>query len=293
MENASYALYIAVGVLIGILMLSLLIFRWKQLGSVENAKDSATVIKNRAEFNAEYEVYNKRLMYGTDVLSCLNKAQNNNQKYVYSNYYGTSVGKKEDREEFFIDVQVTIKSTLSDSFKAYTIDSSGKYTRVIGLKNTDEPNYSDLIFSKTDLNHFDSPNIIFYYFEKGNVYSENINYIDIMWTEDKKNKKLYYYLNPGKIETKFKNGTYHLLTKEDTSSVTSKDQTAKLAALISTVSLKKQILNNKNTVKSYWDYCTWTTAASDFKTRKFKCTGVEYDQNNGYIEKISFEEISN
>jgi hypothetical protein len=42
---------------------------------------------------------------------------------------------------------------------------------------------------------------------------------------------------------------------------------------------------------SDWYSATWKTAAYDFKTRKFKCTEVHYNEDTGYIDRISFVEI--
>lgn len=89
--------------------------------------------------------------------------------------------------------------------------------------------------------------------------------------------------------------TYHLLTFEDTSSASAMDDTSKLSALITAVSLKEQQIERSphptSSDQSDWWYCSWTTGAADFKSRKFKCTGVEYNKDNGYIEKISFLQV--
>lgn len=314
MENTSYALHIAIGVLIGIAMLSLLMFSWRRFGVFEKSKDDAQEVKNRSSFNAEYTAYDKPLMYGTDVLSCLNKAQNNNQKYVYSNYYGTeteTIG-KDDRTEYFIDVAVTLKSTLCDEVKAYYKDTKGKYQRVVGLGST--ANYSDdRVFSNDGTKYtFDIPDIYYYYFKKGLVYQEKGKYTDIMWGNGSASSLdlgnvikngVPTSAGSGRIETLVKGTaagtTYHLLEAEDwnsaTTSPTSIKEAARLSALITTVGLKEQRIDNKNTPTSFnkddWWYCTWTTAASDFKSRKFKCTNVEYNTDTGYITKICFEEI--
>ena len=105
----------------------------------------------------------------------------------------------------------------------------------------------------------------------------------------------------GQILTKITAGTYCLLAGEDRDNQTSTQNqisdTARLSALITTVSLKKQTINNNSTPTNFsggdWSYCTWTTAASDFKSRKFRCTGTKYNEETGYIERLSFEEISN
>ena len=87
MENASKALIIAGAVLLSVMIVSLLIYTGKSFGLIAKAEQDAKLTEDRKKFNAEYEVYDKNLMYGTDVLSCLNKAQSNNQKYVNNNYF--------------------------------------------------------------------------------------------------------------------------------------------------------------------------------------------------------------
>lgn len=317
MENSSYALYIAIGTLIAIVVLSFLLFNWRKIGSLESTKDDVIAVKNKADFNKEFEVYNKSLMYGTDVLSCLNKAQNNNQKYVYSNYYGTdmeTVGKA-DRTEYFIDVEVVLYSPLYDRIKAYYKDKNGKYKQVIGLNASDavNKNYKKKVFKDDGTkNTFDDPVVYYYYFKKGLVYQESRKYTDIMWSPGKADALTLgnVLTNSGQIQTLIDGNdagiSYHLLQAEDKkTSVTSPNsitQAAKLSALITTVSLKEQRLVNSESPTSYnqddWWYCTWTTAASDFKSRKFKCigsdgvsSGVTYNVDTGYIEKLRFVEV--
>lgn len=312
MENSSYALHIAVGVMIAIIILSIAIYRWREIGRMESSKDEAQNIKNSAEFNAEYEAYDKSLMYGTDVLSCLNKAQNNNQKYVYNNYYGTELATigKDDREEFFMDVVVKINSPLHDEIKAYYRDSQGKYQRVIGLLATDtvsSNNYNYKVFANitTDnQNHFDPLPVDYYYFKQGKVYREYKNYTDIMWPRNTDQKTLFEILvnDGGIIETNIDDGQeYHLLETLDgathtTSTTQEKYASAYLSALISSTNLKTQRIVNSEQPSIFtnrdWWYCDWTTAASDFKKRKFKCTEVHYNETNGYIDRISFEEFN-
>lgn len=321
MENTSYALYIAAGVLIAVAILSLIVFRWRQFGTLEKSKDEAVFIKNRASFNKEFEAYNKGLMYGTDVLSCLNKAQNNNQKYVYNNYYGKDTANidSEERAEYFIDVKITLNSPLCDKVEAYYKDSKGKYQKLAGGPNislsglpesTVKSNFNNKLFSGTGAIKFDIPKINYYYFKQGKLYQENKSYTDIMWSNGGKNSTLYDILTKGvesdksgQIETQIKaDDEYSLLARDEAGKGgdSTQDQisdTARLSALISTVSLKNQTVNNNKTPTNFsggdWWYCTWTTAASDFKSRKFKCTETKYNEETGYIEELKFEEISN
>ena len=318
MENSSYALYIAIGVIIALGIISLIVFRWRQIGGFENAKDEVQAIQAKADFNSEYEAYNKKLMYGTDVLSCLNKAQNNNQKYVYSNYYGVdgpNVG-KDDREEYFIDVEVTLNSPLYDDFKAYYKDRTGQYQRVVGLPTDPgledttlvKNNYKTKLFNPSSGDsdyYFEDPDVDYYYFKEGKVYQEIDSYSNIMWNSTYANSDLYTILTKGlggtspltgRIRTNIDEGTYNLLVPTEKNTISAdRKASAQLSALISTISLKSQKMLNGSTPstlsKDDWWYCEWTTAANDFKTRRFKCTGTDYNQKTGYIEKISFEEV--
>ncbi len=308
MENASYALLIAVGVLIAIIIMSLIVSRWRQIGRFEKTKDEVTAIQNQADFNSEYEAYNKSIMYGTDVLSCLNKAQNNNQKYVYNNYFGNdlmNVG-KDDREELFIDVSVKIKDTLFDSFKAYYKNRNGTYSRCTRFDYSEsDANYNYPLFNTSSAMSFKDPQVNYYYFENGRLLQQSSKYTQLMWNYT--NVRLINVLKTGlgtdigggagRVQTKVKGNTeYHLLVNGDKSSLPADREAASwLAALISTVNLKNQTMINSESPTVFddrdWWYCEWTTAASDFKSRKFKCTGTEYNETTGYIEKISFEEL--
>lgn len=316
MENASYALQIAIGTLIAIVIISLTVFFWQKFGIMEKSKDDAQEIKNRSEFNAEWQAYEKNLMYGSDVLSCLNKAQNNNQKYVYNNYYGQdpeTIG-TEGRNEYFIDVEVTLKSDLCDSVKAYYRDANGKYKRITGLTDAQSSSsfFSNKVFADDNTKKtFDDPMIYYYYFKQGKVYQEADRYTNIMWGPGKANtltlgnvlKNGGLGANSGQVKTMITGvpagTTYHLLQHEDdnkySSNASGMAQAAKLSALISTVNLKEQKLVNpvqpSDFTNNNWWYCTWTTATNDFKSRKFKCTGLELDRNTGYANKISFEEL--
>lgn len=302
MDNASYALYIAVGVLIAIAVLSLVLFGYRRLAVLEQSQDEVIVVKNRADFNKEYEAYEKTLMYGSDVLSCLNKAQNNNQKYVYNNYYGTDTTTmgREDREEYFIDVVVKINSPLYDSVKAYYKDPNGKYQQVFSIGNAS--NYADTVFTYNGTKYtFKDPSIYYYYFEKGKVYQKVSTYRNVMWANPSAVTSLASALratsNSGQILTKFQGGhDYHLLANDYNSTSLDMDDAAMLSALTTAVGLKAQRVENKDTPSELnnndWWYCTWTTAVSDFKSRKFRCTGTKYNNETGYINEISFEEVS-
>ena len=80
MENASEALLIAGGILLGILTITLLVYMFGNLSNMESA-DMARVEQERLNaWNAEWEAYNKRLLYGTEVLTVIKKAEQKNHE---------------------------------------------------------------------------------------------------------------------------------------------------------------------------------------------------------------------
>lgn len=291
MENASKALIIAGAVLLSVMIVSLLIYTGKSFGLIAKAEQEAKLTEDKTKFNAEYEVYDKNLMYGTDVLSCLNKAQNNNQKYVNYNYYGTDNLESEYREEYLIDVEVTLKKTIQESVRVYKLGATGKKVQ---LTEGVEATPTAKMFKE---NHFEVPNnIVWYYFEGKKVKRGTGSYAQTLWTSP--TNKLNYNLKSITFDTKLTataTGTTYSLLNE-----TNPDHIGKLSALLSTATTVEQTIINDaygsgsvtGGVSNDWYSATWRTAAYDFKTRKFKCTGIEYNKDTGYVSKLKFEEIN-
>jgi len=119
MENASKALLMAAGVLIGILVLSLAVYLFISFGA------SAREVNNRIEeskltqFNAQFNVYEGRTdvtIY--DIISLGNLAKENNEYYKdYSNY------KIKIEVEFINDSKVRDLSKCETSEKLHLINT--------------------------------------------------------------------------------------------------------------------------------------------------------------------------
>ena len=306
MENVSDALKIAAGVLFAMLIIFVVVFVWRKMGDSQNALDDPKKILSKAEFNETFLAYRKNLMYGTDVLSCLNKAQNNNQKYVYNNYYGTdteSIG-ADSRNEFLIDVEVKLKTDLKETLNVYYRDASGRTVRIAGKTASPiETNFDDKLFGNAGTNRFDIPTVYYYYFQDGRIIKEQSSYATAMWGNSSQipRRTIQQILSNGDIlKTNFSGGeSYHLLSGINSenviSPVASKKQASMLSALLSTVTLMEQTIINSTKPSSLsdddWYSATWRTASYDFKTRKFKCNDLHYNEDTGYIDRISFEEI--
>ena len=73
MENASKALLIAAGILIGLILISMVLYGYNQISSYYNAKESNKQIMQMTEFNKQYISYNRDDVRGSDLLSLINK----------------------------------------------------------------------------------------------------------------------------------------------------------------------------------------------------------------------------
>ena len=87
MDNAAKALLIAGGVLLALLTISLFVYMQQNLTTIKSAQDDKTAAEQLAKFNAEYEAFNKKYMYGADVITLLNKINENNIKYAGNTDY--------------------------------------------------------------------------------------------------------------------------------------------------------------------------------------------------------------
>ena len=80
MENAAKALMMAGGILLAILILSLIIYVSTTSTRITEAQESKIATQQTSEFNKQYEAYNKSRMYGTDIISIVNKAIDYNRR---------------------------------------------------------------------------------------------------------------------------------------------------------------------------------------------------------------------
>ena len=87
MENASKALQIAAGMLIAILILGLIVFVYGKVSNLKKTEDIVNSEKTVADFNKQFEIYNKSGLYGTELLSLANKIVDYNEKYKESDGY--------------------------------------------------------------------------------------------------------------------------------------------------------------------------------------------------------------
>lgn len=189
MENASYALRIASGVLIGILVLSLLVAGYYNLRSYINTKENIENQNQYEDFNKQYAIYVKDV-YGSDVLSLANKAQDYNLKEAGDKGYSR------------FDVIVTFTSNITTKINGTTYGfSKGKYTtdqiisRVNALKSKmdeiGEKTYSGYHVSKLAYMRTDEQYAIIKSVEWENAQQNITNYLSLKSDETTIHSKVF------------------------------------------------------------------------------------------------------
>lgn len=91
MENATKALLIAGGVLIALIIITMFILMFNRISNIQKEQEEQTKIDQLTAFNAEFEAYNKKLMFGADVITLINKAMENNKQYAGNNDYKITI----------------------------------------------------------------------------------------------------------------------------------------------------------------------------------------------------------
>lgn len=81
MENASKAIIIAGGILLGVILIALLVYMFTSSADYLGTEQNIEKTEQLKAFNEQFEAYNRKLLRGTDIVSAINKVINNNEKY--------------------------------------------------------------------------------------------------------------------------------------------------------------------------------------------------------------------
>ena len=87
MENAAKALQLAGGILITLLVITALVYGYSRLSEVKQIEQDNERDEQSANFNLQYEVYNRAGVYGSEILSLANKLENYNIKQADAQGY--------------------------------------------------------------------------------------------------------------------------------------------------------------------------------------------------------------
>lgn len=253
MDNSlSKALIMVAGILLAVIVIGFMTFSFRRVGTWAEASDAERLAEQNAKFNKEYEVYDKDIMYGVDVISCLNKALSNNEAIR-----GLYAEAKD--ESYEVEVRFSIKSALTEKIKIYYMNDSGREVEYQGTNGPEE-----------DVKPIDE------IFEISNDYKNSgISRIAL-------NRNL----ERGYKDTNVVAGTY-ILTADSSTTSTFITTLLKLSN-----ELKQTVKNNSSTATNSksWTKAEWETPLYDLKTRKFKCTNLKYS-TQGRVNYIEFKEI--
>lgn len=128
MENATKALVMAGSILISIIIVAILLYAFNVIKQYPEEQEEQAEIEQLSKFNTEYESYNKEKMYGTDIITVLNKANNNNMLYA-------------DNEGVYdIDIEIKLLTDITASALIYSpsLDQDGNLDGKIGFKQTED-----------------------------------------------------------------------------------------------------------------------------------------------------------
>lgn len=273
MDNSlSKALIMVGSVLLAMIVMAFAAHAFMKIGGWATTQDDEVLIAQKEEFNREYEVYDKNLMYGVDVISCLNKALSNNEKITNRSVVN---GNTYD-ETYEVKVKVTLTKTGTNQLKPLEESITVSYRDNTGKEHdytSDEgPKDGSAMVKLSDMNRQ------FQFLNKSYRSISKFNGNTSLVTQTETCDKL-------------KNVFEFNITKDG--SGTNEEETRDLLSLADTVSETIKNTDSKTNAKGKgegWTKAEFKSALYDLKTRRFRCTSLTYS-DIGRVNYIEFEEI--
>lgn len=143
MENASKALIMAGSVLIALMIIGALVLMFSNLTSYQETNKDVAKSAQIAEFNTQYETYNRNDLRGSELYSLLNKVIDYNRRESVEGTGWSDQGQTVSYEQMTINFKIDV-SKLSADDKNRLFTKGNNYT-VNRNKNTFEDNIKDEI----------------------------------------------------------------------------------------------------------------------------------------------------
>lgn len=270
MGNVSYALKMAAGMLLAIILvslISLMLSNFARFGEEELIEKRE---KQTLKYNEMYTAYEKSQMYGTDIISLLNLAYNENlQNKVWNkNASGVSESSAENTD-YRIEIEVRLKTPLESNLRLYFFDPKvGE--KMAGIED------SNLKSNKTIED-------VFLKLKEGQELLEKFNK-DFKSVGIDENTNIKTIGNNVNVQNNSV-GTKIFMNKNI--------NTKTLEILQDFSKFQKVVLKNKefDLKTNNWTTLEWKTYTSDMKLRNFKFLEKEINKNTGRISKMIFQEI--
>ena len=257
--NMAQALKMAGGVLIALTIIATLTYFFRELTPFQQQIEDIQELEQTADFNKQYEVYNKSLMLGVDIISVINKAYSNNRAYIEAYGYSDDI-----QNNYLIDIELLGRNG-NDIELTQTLD-----IRLTSWDNTvNPPKVKEISRDVNDLKLASKDNLR-----------------DLIGEEPKDTW----------TSKKLSNGI--ILIDKDRDTVSSTTSKAELYVnksiydiIIVNTELKKIFNNTNDLTKDDWTKAIFETYAYNLKTKKFRCVSVENSEQTGRIIKMTFQEI--
>lgn len=134
MENATQALLIAAGIFFGILVLSLFVYMFGNASNLQGSMKKNEEMERLAEWNEEWEAYNKRILYGAEVLTVFNKAEQNNIDNGNNPLYVVNVKVIDENGNKVTDIRDYMQSRKTSIFECQEMkrnDETGRIQTIV------------------------------------------------------------------------------------------------------------------------------------------------------------------
>ena len=139
MENASKALIIAGGVLISLLVISLLVLTFNGISNYQKSLQSQEATEQAVDFNKNFEGYNRKTLYGSDIISIANLVVD----------YNTQEADEKDYQniEVYVTISKSVGLSLPTGYSYSALEPSGSAVTAQDIDN-------DLSKLKKDVTEF-------------------------------------------------------------------------------------------------------------------------------------------
>ena len=118
MENASKALFIAGGMLFAIIVISLFALEYSNITMMKQAEIEKEMQNDVAKFNKPFLAFNKKAMYGTDIVSIMNFAISSNMTY-----------EAKPGEDYYVNISFKLtEDAVQDRIFRFKLTDTGRYT---------------------------------------------------------------------------------------------------------------------------------------------------------------------
>lgn len=263
MENASKALLISAGVLLTMMMVSLIIFARGRIGEFYDNEHKLEEIDNLAEFNAQFTSFDRKNVYGYEIISLTNKVADYNKRYSNHTDAKNNIG--------YNPVTITISFQNNKNLVKDKIwyDNKGRIfevdTEPVLTQNDTKNDLVNKILKATKIEDFYGSSEI----------AVNLGKSIKSILAASNNSEVDYYKTTKKIADRQEAikqlkliglNTYNKITKGNETNYERMKDTL-----------------TKEDVLAYYEY-------NQFKKAKFDCTGIKYDEGQtGRVIEIDFE----